>query len=397
MWTSSSGGGPPTRSRPGHSGSETRGCWNAAPPSGGSAMTASNLVRNWPTRAPRLLSVLRIFAAFTFMQFGTAKLFAFPGAIMPGGGTVPLASLVGLAGTLEAFGGLLLLVGLFTRPVAFVLAGEMAVAYFIGHGSHGFWTVLNQGTPAVIYCFVWLYLSAAGPGPWSLDARRGNSAARPLHRRGPARARGVDARLAYRAAEPDRRPPGRGRSRPGGPLRGLRRQRRHRRRDSDLHRRDRVRAARGRERGARGAGPGVAVPAHHVPGQHRDAALFHGGRGVAGRRRRAHPAASGDPPHRSEHRLQRGVHHGRGTVAAARDRRRRRRHHRGGPDHERRGRVSVVFGAAAGRVAPRDGLAARLERHPGAVPLRPAYGGAGDRDERGRRVAAPVHRIAAAE
>jgi len=136
-------------------------------------MTASNLVRNWPTRAPRLLSVLRIVAAFVFMQFGTAKLFAFPGAIMPGGGTVPVASLLGVAGTLEAFGGLLLLLGLFTRPVAFLLAGEMAVAYFMGHGSHGFWTVLNQGTPAVIYCFVWLYLSAAGAGPWSLDAKRG--------------------------------------------------------------------------------------------------------------------------------------------------------------------------------------------------------------------------------
>ncbi|PYO26707.1 MAG: DoxX family protein [Gemmatimonadetes bacterium] len=136
-------------------------------------MTASNLVRNWPTRAPQLLSVLRIVAAFVFMQFGTAKLFAFPGAIMPGGGTVPVASLLGVAGTLEAFGGLLLLLGLFTRPVAFLLAGEMAVAYFMGHGSHGFWTVLNQGTPAVIYCFVWLYLSAAGAGPWSLDAKRG--------------------------------------------------------------------------------------------------------------------------------------------------------------------------------------------------------------------------------
>jgi len=136
-------------------------------------MTAPSSTAKWPTRAPYLLSVLRIFAAFTFMQFGTAKLFAFPGAVMPGGGTVPLASLLGLAATLETFGGLLLLVGLFTRPVAFLLAGEMAVAYFIGHGSHGFWTVLNQGTPAVIYCFVWLYLSAAGPGPWSLDAKRG--------------------------------------------------------------------------------------------------------------------------------------------------------------------------------------------------------------------------------
>jgi len=138
-------------------------------------MTAPSVVARWSTWAPELRSLLRIVAAFTFMQFGMAKLFAFPGAIMPGGGTVPVASLLGLAGSLEAFGGGLLLLGLFTRPVAFLLAGEMAVAYFIGHGSHGFWTVLNQGTPAVIYCFVWLYLSAAGGGPWSLDARLARS------------------------------------------------------------------------------------------------------------------------------------------------------------------------------------------------------------------------------
>src|SRR5437660_8862525 len=134
-------------------------------------MTAPNLVAKWSTWTPRLLSVLRIVAAFLFMQFGTAKLFAFPAAIMPGGGTAPIMSLPGIAGILETFGGLFLLVGLFTRPVAFILAGEMAVAYFLGHGSHGFWTVLNLGTPAVIYSFVWLYLSAAGAGPWSLDAR----------------------------------------------------------------------------------------------------------------------------------------------------------------------------------------------------------------------------------
>ena len=138
-------------------------------------MTAPSVVARWSTWAPELRSLLRIVAAFTFMQFGMAKLFAFPGAIMPGGGTVPVASLLGLAGSLEAFGGALLLLGLFTRPVAFLLAGEMAVAYFIGHGSHGFWTVLNQCTPAVIYCFVWLYLSAAGGGPWSLDARLARS------------------------------------------------------------------------------------------------------------------------------------------------------------------------------------------------------------------------------
>jgi putative oxidoreductase len=136
-------------------------------------MTAPNLVRNWSTRTPQLLSVLRIVAAFLFMQFGTAKLFAFPAAIMPGGGTAPIMSLAGIAGALEAFGGLFLLVGLFSRPVAFILAGEMAVAYFLGHAPQGFWPVLNQGSPAILFCFIWLYFSAAGPGPWSLDAKRG--------------------------------------------------------------------------------------------------------------------------------------------------------------------------------------------------------------------------------
>jgi len=125
--------------------------------------------RSW---APYLLSILRIVAAFLFMQVGTAKLFAFPGAIMPGGGTAPLASLAGIAGLLEAFGGLLLLVGLFTRPVAFLLSGEMAFAYFIGHAPQGFWPVLNQGALAALYSFLFLYFSAAGPGPWSIDALR---------------------------------------------------------------------------------------------------------------------------------------------------------------------------------------------------------------------------------
>src|SRR3989440_10938677 len=132
-------------------------------------MTASNLVRNWPTRAPQLLSVLRIIAAFLFMQFGTAKLFAFPAAIMPGGGTAPILSLPGIAGTLEVFGGLLLLVGLFTRPVAFILAGEMAVSFFFGHPPPGIWPVLNQGHPPILFCFILLYLSPPGPGPSSLD------------------------------------------------------------------------------------------------------------------------------------------------------------------------------------------------------------------------------------
>jgi putative oxidoreductase len=135
-------------------------------------VTALNVVASRAAWPPYLLSTLRIMAAFLFAQTGTAKLFAFPGAIMPDGGTVPVVSLLGLAGILETFGGALLLVGLFTRPVAFLLAGEMAVAYFIGHAPQGFWPVLNQGTPAILFCFIWLYVSVAGPGPWSLDAAR---------------------------------------------------------------------------------------------------------------------------------------------------------------------------------------------------------------------------------
>lgn len=135
-------------------------------------MTDLVLVSRWRSWAPYLLSVTRIVAAFLFMQPGTAKLFAFPAAVMPDGGTVAVASLLGLAAILEAFGGLLLLVGLFTRPVAFLLAGEMAFAYFIGHAPQGFWPVLNQGMPAILFCFLWLYISAAGPGPWSADSWR---------------------------------------------------------------------------------------------------------------------------------------------------------------------------------------------------------------------------------
>jgi putative oxidoreductase len=141
-------------------------------------MAEPNIVTRWRGWAPQLLSILRIVAAFLFIQFGSAKLFALPGAVMPDGGTVPLASLAGIAGLLEVVGGPLLLLGLFTRPVAFVLSGEMAVAYFHGHAGHGFWPVLNGGHPAVLFCFVWLYLSAAGGGPWSVDAllQRGSPA-----------------------------------------------------------------------------------------------------------------------------------------------------------------------------------------------------------------------------
>jgi putative oxidoreductase len=120
--------------------------------------------------APQLLSVLRIVVAFLYFQVGSAKWFAFPAAIMPGGGVAPVGSLVWFAGVIEVVGGTLFLLGLFTRPVAFILSGEMAFAYFIGHAGNGFWPVLNQGAPAVFYCFTFLYYSAAGAGPWSLDA-----------------------------------------------------------------------------------------------------------------------------------------------------------------------------------------------------------------------------------
>ena len=131
------------------------------------------LVTRWPAWAPRLQSLLRIVAAVLFVTAGTMKLFAFPAGIPPNGGTAPFPSEIWLGGFLEVVGGGLLVLGLFTRPVAFVLAGEMAVAYFQFHAPGGFWPTLNGGVPAVLYCFLWLYLSAAGPGPWSLDARRG--------------------------------------------------------------------------------------------------------------------------------------------------------------------------------------------------------------------------------
>lgn len=137
------------------------------------SFAVSGLIARWSDWGPRLHSVLRIVAAFMFMLAGTMKLFAFPAGMPPDGGTVPLVSQLGLAGIIETFGGGLLLLGLFTRPVAFLLSGEMAVAYFQVHFQKGFWPVVNGGVPAVLYCFLWLYFSAAGAGPWSLDAKRG--------------------------------------------------------------------------------------------------------------------------------------------------------------------------------------------------------------------------------
>ena len=136
-------------------------------------MTAPSIFARWSAWGPQLQSVLRIVAAFMFLQTGTMKLFAWPMGMPPDGGTAKLMSQIGIGGILEVFGGALLLLGLFTRPVAFLLAGEMAVAYFQFHFPQGFWPVMNGGISAALYCFVWLYFSAAGAGPWSLDARRG--------------------------------------------------------------------------------------------------------------------------------------------------------------------------------------------------------------------------------
>ena len=135
-------------------------------------MTEPNLIEKWSGWAPRLLSVLRIVAALIFMMAGSMKILAFPAGVPPNGGTVELLSQLGVGGVLEVFGGALLLVGLFTRPVAFILSGEMAVAYFQFHFPLSFWPTINSGIPAVLYCFLWLYISAAGAGPWSLDAKR---------------------------------------------------------------------------------------------------------------------------------------------------------------------------------------------------------------------------------
>ena len=122
--------------------------------------------------APHAQAVLRIVSGFLFMMHGTAKLFHVPHAAMYDGVT-PM-SLMGLAGVIELVGGALLIVGLFTRIAAFVLSGEMAVAYFMAHASKGdpLLPMLNQGEPAVLFCFIFLFLAAAGAGAWSIDARR---------------------------------------------------------------------------------------------------------------------------------------------------------------------------------------------------------------------------------
>ena len=119
----------------------------------------------------RVLSVLRIVAGAMFVSFGTMKLFGFPPPPPPNPmPPIPLLSQMGIGGMLETFGGVAITLGLFTRPVAFVLSGEMAVAYFQFHAPQSFSPATSNGVPAVLYCFLYLYLTFAGAGPWSVDA-----------------------------------------------------------------------------------------------------------------------------------------------------------------------------------------------------------------------------------
>jgi putative oxidoreductase len=121
--------------------------------------------------SPQLLSVLRIVTAVLFFAHGSAKIFGFPHVEMLAG--VPIGSLYGIAGIIEIIAGVLLTIGLFSRLVAFIAAGEMAIAYFHTHAPQNFHPLLNGGEPAILFCFIFLYLAAAGPGPWSVDATRG--------------------------------------------------------------------------------------------------------------------------------------------------------------------------------------------------------------------------------
>jgi putative oxidoreductase len=132
------------------------------------------MARLFESASPRwtgiFLSLLRIVAALVFMQHGSQKLFGFPPIGAPGGtASFVLLSQTGVAGILEFFGGMLLLLGLFTRPVAFILSGEMAVAYFQVHAPRAFLPIVNRGELAVVLCFVFLYFAFVGAGPWSVD------------------------------------------------------------------------------------------------------------------------------------------------------------------------------------------------------------------------------------
>jgi putative oxidoreductase len=122
--------------------------------------------------APRVLSILRIAAGLLILQHGTTKLLGFPATEMSG---ISVATMPGLAGIIELVGGILVVIGLFTRPAAFILSGMTAVAYWSVHAPQGFFPLLNGGELAALYCFVFLYLACAGGGVWSIDAKRGKA------------------------------------------------------------------------------------------------------------------------------------------------------------------------------------------------------------------------------
>jgi putative oxidoreductase len=128
----------------------------------------SSLDRLCRDAAPHLLSMLRIMAALLLLQHGTQKLLGFP-PLPPGSSGPEFLTLIWFAGVIELVGGVLLALGLLSRATAFILSGELAFAYWIGHAPRGFYPILNAGELAALYCFVFLYLAAAGPGPWSLD------------------------------------------------------------------------------------------------------------------------------------------------------------------------------------------------------------------------------------
>ena len=128
----------------------------------------------WLSRwQPQLLALLRIVTGLLFLEHGTQKFFAFPAPFpMPG----PLPPMLMAAGVIELVAGVLITVGLFTRLAAFIASGEMAIGYFMMHAPQGFWPAVNKGEAAILFCFIFLYLAAAGPGAWSVDGARTRNA-----------------------------------------------------------------------------------------------------------------------------------------------------------------------------------------------------------------------------